>query len=383
MLILFWSCLAMVAWVYLGYPLALRAGLLGRKKAYSCEPIQPSISIIIPAHNEERAIKAKLENLLASDYPRERVEILVGSDGSSDSTEEIVRHFAADGVGFVSFPIHRGKSAIQNALAAVASGSILVLTDADCLFLPETLQHLVEGFADARVGLVTGHPAYINKAQTGVTTNEGVYLGYETWLRQEESVRGLLAMASGSLFAMRRSLWQPLDRDLGDDFELPLRMAENGQRNVLEARAVTFTQLTQSEPLAMFGLKVRIISKDFRALLSHRRLLNPFRHGTLAISLWSHKLLRWLVPYFLIGMLASSLFLQDRPFFRVFAALQLVLYLTAVAGLLLPDRARRFPWSIPMSFCVVNLAALVGTLKCIMGGKSGRWTPERKQLHVP
>lgn len=383
MLILFWACVALIAWVYFGYPIILRAGVLGRRKPCSRRPIHPFVSIIIPAHNEEPTIEAKLRNLLASEYPRERVQILVGSDGSADSTEEIVRRFAADGVCLVSFPNQRGKSEMQNALVAVASGAILVFTDADCLFSQATLQSLVQSFADPNVGLVTGRPAYVNKAQTKVTENESAYLGYETWLREQESARGILAMASGSLFVIRRSLWQPLDPNLGDDFLLPLRIAKAGWRNVLDNRAVAFTQLTQSDPVSMFHLKVRVISKDFRALLSHRSLLNPFRYGALAIGLWSHKLLRWFVPYFLLGIATTSFCLLDRPMFRFLAGLQIAFYAAAVGGFLSRERAGQFPWSVPMSFCVVNIAALVGTLKCLVGVKSGHWVPVRKQTPIP
>jgi len=390
--LLFWFCAAVIAYIYLGYPLALRLGLLGPRTAALTSPIRPLISVIVAAHNEETVIGLKLKNLLASDYPRDRTEILIGSDGSSDRTEEIVRPFAAEGVGLISFPQQQGKSAMQNGLVAAASGSILVFTDADCLFAPGALARIIDHFADPRVGLVTGRPCYSNESETCVIQNESWYLRYETWLREQESARGLLAMASGSLFAIRRSLWKPLDRNLGDDFVLPLQMVEASYKNILEARAVAVTRLSQSEPSSLLRLKVRIISKDFRALLVHRALLNPFRYGAIAISLWSHKLLRWLVPYFLLAAFAANLFLLDRPFFRAAFILQSAFYALALVGALRGtdcDRGEyletgaprslvsRLPWSLPMSFCVVNLAALLGTLKCITGRTSGHWKPER------
>jgi cellulose synthase/poly-beta-1,6-N-acetylglucosamine synthase-like glycosyltransferase len=381
-ILLFWICLATIISVYAGYPLMLGTGLLGRRKPHDRTGVTPLLSVIVAAHNEESSIEAKIRNVLASDYPRERLEILIGSDGSSDRTEEIVRRYSADGVGLISFPQQHGKSAMQNGLVAAASGSILVFTDADCLFSPSALGCLVENFAGPQVGLVTARPRYTNEAETTVTQNESTYLRYETWLREQESERGILAMASGSLFAVRRSLWQPLDADLGDDFVLPLRVAKAGLRNILEPHAVAVTSLTQGEPSSMLRLKIRIISKDFRALLLHPELLNPLRHGALAAGLWFHKLLRWLVPYFLLGLLAGNLFLLDRPFFRVLLTLQVIFYAVAVAGIFFRARATRFPWSIPMSFCVVNLAALLGTLKCLAGGKSGQWKPQRNQPAV-
>lgn len=376
-IVLFWFFLASIFCVYVGYPLLLWAGILGARKPHDLAASTPLLSIIVAAHNEESCIEAKIVNILASDYPAERLEILIGSDGSSDRTEEIVFRYSSEGVGLISFPQQLGKSAMQNGLVATASGSILVFTDADCFFAPDALGLLVASFADRHVGLVTARPLYTNREATCITRNESAYLRYETWLREQESKRGILAMASGSLFAMRRSLWHPLERDLGDDFVLPLRVATAGLRNVLEPRAVAVTPLTQDESGSMLRLKIRIISKDLRALLLYRTLLNPLRHGWLAIGLWLHKLLRWLVPYFLLVLLAANLFLANRAFFRVILIAQMLFYGIAAAGYFFRGRAARFPFSFPMSFCLVNLAALIGTSKCLAGGKSGKWQPHR------
>jgi cellulose synthase/poly-beta-1,6-N-acetylglucosamine synthase-like glycosyltransferase len=377
-LVVFCVCAGTILWVYFGYPLALKIGSLGRKKQFVLAGSMPTVSIIIPAHNEELVIEAKLTNLFALDYLPERVEILVGSDGSSDRTQQIVERFAREGVGLVSFPQQQGKSAIQNGLVALASGEILVFTDADCLLPKHALRRILENFADGRVGLVTAYPKYVNACETVTAENEGLYLRYETWLRRQESERGLLAMASGSLFAVRRSLWEPLDRHLGDDFVLPLRVARAGQVNVIDPRVGVCTRLSQNTPSTMLALKVRIISKDLRALLADCALLNPFRYGATAIGLWSHKLLRWLVPYFLLATLATNSFLVGSRLFQIALGAQLVFYGIAIAGFALPGRAAKLPWSVPMSFCVVNAAALLGTVKCIAGGTSGVWVTERE-----
>lgn len=373
----FFASAFVIAWVYFGYPLAIRVGLFGRRAQFRRAAITPTISIIIPAHNEEAGIEAKLRNLLALDYPRAQVEILVGSDGSSDRTQQIVERFASEGVGLISFPQQRGKSPIQNGLVAASSGEILVFTDADCLFPAHALRRLVENLADPRVGLVTAHPRYVNATETATVHNEGLYLRYETWLREQESERGVLAMASGSLFALRRSLWQPLDPNLGDDFVLPLRVAQSGLKNVIDTRVAVCTRLTQKKPATMLGLKVRVISKDFRALLANRALLNPLRYGRTAVALWSHKLLRWFVPYLLLLMLAANCLLLNWWVFQVAFAVQLAFYGLATAGFAVRGRASRVPWSVPMSFCVVNCAALLGTLKCMAGRTSGIWVPDR------
>jgi cellulose synthase/poly-beta-1,6-N-acetylglucosamine synthase-like glycosyltransferase len=374
----FFICLIIIGYVYVGYPLLLRAGVFGTRRNWKRGVARlPVITIIVPAHNEEAAIGAKIENLLASDYPRERMDILVGSDGSSDRTEEIVRRYAGEGVGLVSFPQQHGKSAIQNGLVSLASGDILVFTDADCTFGPQTLQVLIDGFADPGVGLVTGRPSFANAAETSVTENEGIYLRYETWLRREESSRGLLTLASGSLFAMRRELWQPLDTSMGDDFALPLHVATKGFRSILEERAVAVTRLTQDEADSMFRMKMRIIAKDFRALVAYRELLDPARHGTKALALWSHKLLRWLVPYFSISLFSLNVLLLSSPLLRLFWCLQVAFYALACCGLCLRNSVRAPIVTIPASFCIVNAAALMGTLSSALGRSFGLWTPER------
>ncbi|HEY0704884.1 MAG TPA: glycosyltransferase [Candidatus Acidoferrales bacterium] len=380
MAILFWVFAGIIFYVYLGYPLVLASGLLAprlkRSGAVTAAAL-PRISVIVAAHNEESAIEAKIHNILAADYPRDLVEILIGSDGSSDRTEEIVRKYAGDGVGLISFPLQQGKSAIQNGLVAAASGEVLVFTDADCEFGPQALRVLVGHFGDSQVGLVTACPSYVNEEENPVTENEGVYLRYESWLRRQESERGLLAMASGSLFAMRRSLWKPLDRNLGDDFELPLRVALAGARNVVDPRARVTTRLSQNDHGSMFALKVRIISKDFRALRKYAAILNPFRHFRLAVALWSHKLLRWLVPYFLLGMLGCGLLLMHAMFYRAFVVGLLAFFAIAAGSSLLGKRKIGLPWSVPASFCIVNLAAFFGILKSFGGRRSGSWTPVR------
>lgn len=378
MIALFLICLSVVIYVYAGYPALLRLGVFGARRTWKRQVVDlPLISIIVPAHNEEASIGAKIDNLLASDYPRECMDILIGSDGSSDRTEEIVRRYAGEGVGLVSFPQQHGKSAIQNGLVSLACGEILVFTDADCTFAPEALRVLIDNFADSAVGLVTGRPTFDNSRETSVTRNEGIYLRYETWLRREESERGLLALASGSLFAMRRKLWRPIDPAMGDDFALPLHAARAGFRNVLEERAVAATRLTQDEPQSMFWMKVRIVAKDFRALLAHPQVLDPFRHGRLAIALWSHKLLRWLVPYFLIALFAANLLLLAALPLRVFFGLQVAFYVLACLGISSRNHSRNPFVTIPASFCIVNAAAFAGTLSCIFGRSFGRWTPHR------
>jgi glycosyltransferase involved in cell wall biosynthesis len=373
---LFWVCLGLIFYVYLGYPALLMSGILGRRRPIHVADVMPAISIIVPAHNEEKAIESKLFNLLSLDYPKDRLEILVGSDGSSDLTEAIVERFAGSGVCLVSSKKRIGKSAIQNELVARSSGTVLVFTDADCLLAPDALRLLVQSFADRTVGLVTNCAVILNQNETGVVASEGVYWRYERWLRLQESQRGLLAMASGSLFAIRRDLWTPLDANVGDDFVLPLRVALAGYRCVLETKT-SAEIIMQSESQSMLRMKIRVISKDLRGLLQNSGCLNPLRTGSVAVSLWSHKFLRWAVPYFLIGLVVSNAILAGHQPYRAFMAAQAVFYIASLAGVFFDERTFRFPFSVGRSFCLVNLAALLGTLHCISLRTAGQWKTVR------
>ena len=380
MLVAFWICAFVIVYVYVGYPALLAAGLLGSKRPARRAHILPSLSVIVPAHNEERTIRDKIENLLAQDYPRELVQILVGNDGSTDRTGEIVSEFVSRGaVQMVTSEKAGGKSAIQNLLVSKATGEILIFTDADCFLPPAGLRTIVQSFTDHKVGLVTNCATFVNEGETPTVEGESLYWRYERWLRSQESDRGLLAMASGSLFAMRRSLWAPLEAGVGDDFVLPLRVASRHRRNVLDTRISAATVLSQNQPRSMFRTKIRIISKDLRGLLRSPVCLNPFQVGAVAIGLWSHKLLRWCIPYFLIGLLASNcaLALTRQPFYEVTLVAQVLFYTLALLGFFMARRGKAFPFSVASSFCLVNLAALVGTLHCCTLQTAGRWKPVR------
>ena len=374
---IFWLCLAVILYVYFGYPCLLRSGFLGRRKPIHREHLFPSMSVIIPAHNEEAMIRKKLENLLGQDYPPERMKIYVGDDGSTDGTPAICRSFEPTGVYYFRSETRRGKSAVQNELVARARGEILVFTDADCLLPRNALSVIAQNFASEEVALATNCATILNPDETGIVKSEGIYWKYEKWLREEESARGLLAMASGSFFAMRRSLWKRLDPNVGDDFVLPLQVAKAGYRNILETRVSAGTQLTQNRAESMLRMKMRIISKDLYGLLRNPACLNPFQVGKVAIGLWSHKLLRWAVPYFLLGLLASNIFLAGRDFYGMFLAAQAAFYLAAAAGLLIRGLESRFPISVTSSFCVVNFASLLGTLHCLTSGRAGQWKTVR------
>jgi len=375
---LFWLLGGLVAYVYLGYPL-LMAFL---SKVRPAKPVRkgsltPVVSLIIAAYNEEKTLKDKLDNCLALNYPREKLEVLVVSDGSTDATAEIAGNYAGKGVRLLSLPANQGKSSAQNTGVHESHGDILLFTDADVMLQPNAVRRIVENFADSDVGCVVGKITYANEKDSSVTQGESAYWRYELFLRTKESEVGNLAAGSG-VMAIRRNLFRPLDPRIGEDFVLPIWSAVTRHRVVYEAAAVTRTLLHQTTAADMFKTKVRVISKDLRGLFHCPAILNPFRYPLHAWGLLSHKLLRWLVPYCLIALLIISLALLENMFYCLALSAQLAFYALAAAGCLW-QRKGRPPQvlGIPFSFCLVNAAALVGVSRCLTGKISGHWQPIR------
>ena len=273
-----------------------------------------------------------------------------------------------------------GKSAAQNRAVAEVHGDVLLFTDANVRLWPNTVRKVIRNFGDENVGCVVGKVTYQNIGDTSVSEGEGFYWRYELFLREKESQLGNLAMGSGPIIAVHRDLYQQLDQDVGEDFVLPMRIAVNGYRTVYEPTAMSEEILFQNTSASMFKSKVRVISKDLRGLFLCRVILNPFKYPLYAWGLVSHKLLRWLVPYILITFFGINMLLLGNPLYELTLVLQIAFYVLAIAGYLwqLKGKAPRV-LGLPFSFCLVNIAALVGVLKFLMGKRSGRWEPVRKR----
>ena len=376
---LFWIAFGLVVYVYFCYPLLLLVlSKLRRAQLIQKADFTPTVSVIIAAYNEEEVLAKKIENCLGLDYPKEKLEIIVASDGSTDSTNEIVKTFASQGVRLVALASNRGKSAAQNRAVAEAHGDVLLFTDANVRLWPNAVRKVIRNFGDENVGCVVGKVTYQNIGDTSVSEGEGLYWRYELFLREKESQLGNLAMGSGPIIAVHRDLYQQLDQNVGEDFVLPIRIAINGCRTVYEPAAVSEEILFQNTPTSMFKSKVRVISKDLRGLFLYRVILNPFKYPLYAWGLISHKLLRWLVPYFLITFFGFNLLLLGNPLYDLTLALQIAFYGLAIAGYLW-QRNGKAPrvLGLPFSFCLVNIAALVGVARFLMGNRSGQWEPVR------
>ncbi len=377
MFILFWILLGIITYVYFCYPVCVFVLSKLRPFCVAKPAIEPRISIIVGAYNEEASIAEKIENTLALDYPRDKMEIIVVSDGSTDRTEEIARKYENEGVKVIALPTNMGKSEAQNAGMAEASGEIIVFTDADIMAKPDALRLFVRSFADPQVGFVTCQPASASSGSSQ-SAGERVYWKYERALRQWESDLGCLAMGSGWLIGIRRDLLEPLQANVGDDFALPLLVCRKGFISVVEGASEVWGRLLPSGVKGPLSVKARIVSKDLRGLWLHRAILNPLKYPLYSWGLISHKLLRWLVPFFLIGIFVANCCLLGEPFYKITLTAQSLFYMLAIIGLILEKVGRSSRMTaIPLSFCVVNTAALLGVLRFLSGKKSGRWKPVR------
>ena len=377
--LVFWLSAAALAYTYVGYPLLVAAFARLRPRPVRRAPLEPNVTVIITAYNEQRDLAAKLENTLALDYPKDRLEILVASDCSSDRTDEIARSFAARGVRLHRQAERLGKTAAQNSAVELASGEIILFSDATTLYERDVLRALVPSFADPSVGCVAGRLVYVDPAETGVGRGAKSYWGYETFLKTHESRACSLIGASGCLYAVRRAAYVPLYHEACSDFIIATKMVEQGLRAVYEPSAVC-TEETNRRSDKEFRMRVRVIAQTFTDLWRHRAMLNPLRAGFYAVELLSHKVLRYAVPVFLACLLlASAALAPSGLFFAAVFALQACFYLAAAAGWLLERAGARVRLlALPHYFVLANAAVVLAFYKFLRGERYARWEPIRE-----
>lgn len=376
--VVFWIAVALVAYVYAGYPIL--AYVVGRlfPKHVDRMPFEPTVSLIITAYNEERDIHAKLQNTLRLEYPKEKLEIIVVSDCSSDRTDEIVREFAPDGVRLLRQTMRSGKTSAQNAAVGVASGEVILFSDATSMYEENVLREIMPDFADAEVGCVAGRLIYVDDGGSGVGKGAKNYWSYETFLKENESRASSLIGVSGCIYAVRRSAYVPMYEEACSDFLICTIVYRQGLRTVYHPAAVCY-EATNTRTAEEFRMRVRIISQTFTDLWRNRDMLDPRNAGFYSVQLISHKLLRYAVPLFLVIMFAASgLLAADSMFYAVVFAVQALFYFVAVVDWAIQKWGidLRFA-AIPRYFCLANLASAAGFYKFLKGERFARWEPIR------
>lgn len=376
---IFWLSVAAIGYAYVGYPLLLIVLSWLRPKPVKSGHWTPSVTVIIAAYNEERDLAAKLENTLALDYPPSHLEIIVTSDCSSDRTDEIARGFASRGVRLHRQEERHGKTAAQNAAVTKAKGEIIVFSDATTHYRPDVLRLMIPAFADSSVGCVTGRVIYQDDKDSNVGAGTQSYWNYEFFLKRHESAVCSLIGVCGCMYAVRASAYIPLYNEACSDFIIATTMVEQGLRAVYVPEAVC-TEEPNRQAKKELAARVRIISQTFSDLWRNRAVLNPFRSGFYAVQLWSHKLMRYLVPLFLIAIFITSAFLATRnAFYAVVFVLQVAFYLAALVSWILERLGVTFSLlALPQYFVITNLASLIAFVKFLTGERYTRWEPSRE-----
>src|SRR5215813_8279818 len=376
--VVFIAAMAMMAFIYAGYPALMFVISLILKRPVRRDDITPRVSVIIAAYNEERDIAAKLQNTLALDYPRDRMEIIVASDCSTDRTDEIVRGFSAQGVILYRQPERFGKTVAQNRAVEISSGEILVFSDATTMYEPDAIRKIVRDFADPEVGCVAGQLIYVDASSSAVGKGCRSYWGYEKFLKRCESEVGTLVGVSGCMYAVRRICHARLANDMIDDFVIATEIHLQGLRTVYEPEAIAVED-TNRRVKDEFRMRVRVIKQTLSALRRYRHALNPFRHKMFAFQMIAHKVLRYAIPIPLIAALVASGWGGSSVDWLRFAFLgQLALYGAAIVGFTGERlKIRLGPLAIPYYFVLVNAASLVAFLKALYGETYVVWEPIR------
>ena len=376
---IFWVSLCSIVYTYLLYPLILKVFVSLRPRRRTCpepEPM-PDVALLIPAYNEEFVIREKIENSLSIDYEQSKLEIVVASDGSQDHTNRIVREFKNGGVRLLAYPRREGKVNVINKSVPQISAEIIVLSDANTMYERPAIRELVRHFSSREVGCVCGELRLVNSCQDTDGNCERLYWDYERALKRMEGEIGTVLGANGAIYAIRRDLFEPLPSDtIIDDFVLSMKIAAKGYRIVYEPKAVgvEHTQSLRDE----FRRRVRIGVGNFQSVRMLRSLLNPLK-GLIAFSFWSHKLLRWMVPFCLVGAIVSNLFLLEGPFYRTALAGQTSFYIFALLGMLkTTKKLKLLLLDFAHYFVTLNVALFCGFLKFLVGWVSPVWTPTKR-----
>lgn len=359
--------LGMLAYLYGGYVLILK--LIAHMRSGNAtdarpDAAMPCLTVLVTVFNEAGKIRDRIRNIQLCDYPNDNVEILVASDGSSDGTDAIVAELAAEDSRIRLFrPTERkGKTDTQNQAIATAKGEVILFTDADTRFDTDFLREMAKEFADPQVGGADGHLLFLTESADGISRSQGFYWRQELQIRQLESRLGILAVASGACMAIRRELFRPMQATVGEDCLIPLDVVAQGFRMVHVSTALAFDRMEHA-PEKEFRTRVRMTLRNWQGTWSYPRLLNPFRNPGIAFALWSHKVLRWLSPVFLLMWLAASLFmlLEQASPIGLPGAIFLLAALAGAIRLPLPGVAAAY------SFCLANAGFLVGVAKAVLG----------------
>lgn len=376
MIILFLGAIVLTIYAYFGYPISLIIIKAISGKDIKKNALYPKISMIITVHNEEKRISEKLKNTLSLDYPRENIQIIVASDGSNDGTNQIVLDHEKYGVVLHAIPKRQGKESAQKEAVAIAKGEIFVFSDVATILPPDSIREIISNFADPTVGAVSGEDRLIRKADGG--TGEGMYVKYEMWLRKLESSVNSLVGLSGSFFAARRDVCSDFSEEMQSDFRTVLNCMRLGYRAVSDPLAIGYYE-DISDKTREFERKVRTVVRGLTVFFRNTEFLNPIRYGIFSYQYFCHKLLRWLVPLFLLVAFGTNIILAFKSDLLLALLLcQILFYLIGVPGLLRNKVSLSRIERVSAYFTTVNMAIIKAWYKYLRGERIILWTPSKR-----
>ncbi len=381
MILAFWTLLFLIIYCYAIYPLIVF--LLARLNPYPIlkADIKPTVSIVISLYNEEDVIAVKINNLLEADYPPEKLEILIGSDGSTDRTHAIIRQFTDKRINLIINPKRQGKMATLNELVPKARNEIIVFTDARQILDKDAIRKLVSNFADPKIGCVSGELLFVS-VDGGVAQGVNLYWNYEKFIRRQESSIHSMLGATGAICAIRKSLFVPGPVNIVlDDMHTPFKIIQQGYRAVMDDAAHAYDQVAVN-PQEEYRRKTRTIYGNYQIFAMFPGLFNPLA-SPVSFQLFSHKFLRVIIPFFLIALFIINFFLRHDPVFAILWDLQVIFYLLAIIGFFTRRNKRKiFKYLtklcyIPYVFCLLNFSAFIGFWLFIFSKQETTWKKAR------
>ena len=376
--ILFYFTALLCGYSYFLYPLILK--LTPARSSKSVQIINdnnlPRLSLIITAHNEEGRIREKLENTLQIDYPKDHLDIIIASDFSTDATDSIVESYADQGIRLVRADERKGKEYAQLCAIRASESEILVFSDVATKIPAEAFRLLANRFSDDQIGAISSEDQFIS--QEGRVVGEGAYVIYEMWLRRLESDRAGLVGLSGSFFAARREVCEEWDIYCPSDFNTGLNCAKKGMVAITCPDVVGIYKDVKDSGLE-YRRKMRTVIRGITAISRHPEVLNPFSMGMFAFQVWSHKIMRWGVPWFMLAFAVLTLMLQGQGVVYTLALVaQLVFYALALTGWLSARMQENIVVKIVFFFVQTNLALAMATISFIFGKRMTVWTPSQR-----
>lgn len=378
--IIFWTSLSLLIYTYFGYLILLFLFSKLKSNPATKSNFVPKVSFLIAAYNEEKAIEQKILNTLDLNYPKEKIEIIVASDGSTDKTNDIVAKFIEKGVKLIANSKQRGKTYAQTDAVSKANGEIIIFSDATTDYDKHAIKYLVQPFADENVGCVAGRLRFKNlheEINAEKKYEKNIYMIYEELVKHKESEIWSTLGVNGCIFAMRKSLYTPLPPGVIDDFGLPLKTIEKGFRVIYESRAIGYEEPPTSFSME-FQRKIRTTILGLTGFITMKTLLNPFKFGLISIQMISHKFLRWVGSFLLIFLLISNFFLINISFlYWLSFHIQIAFYGLALLNIVTKRKIKNKFLTIPYYFIMINLSAFIGVIKFVMGNRNIMWKTVR------